>query len=279
MQLAFNADVTDDADAEELHAAAVPLLERAGRRRDVAILQLNRGVTHMVRGRWPAALAMFDLAADGFRRCGFVLGSLSTDANRGGLLLEQGHPARGGRAVRRRGSPGLRRREHPQGAVREGVGPPRTGLGRARPTGAIEGSSSASRRTATSVWHSEADGLDAYLVEVLVLDRALPGGEGARRQRCCPAWPPRSSEVVVLTTRRLAAVAKHFLGDPVALDELRHVLDAARADDCAIEIARCLQALELCSPTIDEAWAQEREERCRELGVTWMPPVTFARVD
>ena len=92
MQLAFNADVTDDPDAEELHAAAVPLLERAGRRRDVAILQLNRGVTHMVRGRWPAALAMFELAADGFRRCGFVLGSLSTDANRGGLLLEQGHP-------------------------------------------------------------------------------------------------------------------------------------------------------------------------------------------
>jgi hypothetical protein len=36
--------------------------------------------------------------------------------------------------------------------------------------------------------------------------------------------------------------------------------------------------LEQCSPTIDAAWAGEREERCRELGVEWLPPVTFAGV-
>ena len=65
-----------------------------------------------------------------------------------------------------------------------------------------------------------------------------------------------ADEVVVLTTRRLAAVAKHFMGDPGALDELRDVLDGARADECGIEIARCLQALELCSPAIDEGWAR-----------------------
>jgi hypothetical protein len=78
------------------------------------------------------------------------------------------------------------------------------------------------------------------------------------------AW--LSEEVNVFSTRRLATVAKHFTGDPGALEELGEVLDAARADGCGIEIARCLQALELCSPTIDEAWAGEREERCRELG-------------
>ena len=80
----------------------------------------------------------------------------------------------------------------------------------------------------------------------------------------------------MLTTRRLAAVAKHFVGDPGALDELRDVLDDARSDECGIEIARCLQALEVCSRELDESWAAEREQRCRELGVTWLPPVTFA---
>jgi class 3 adenylate cyclase/tetratricopeptide (TPR) repeat protein len=274
MQLAFNADVTDDPDTEDLHTAAVPLLERAGRRRDVAILQLNRGVTHMVRGRWPAALRMFELAADGFRRCGFVLGSLSTDANRGGLLLEQGHPeaaaALFGDVVRR---------AHAAGNTRKAVFA-RGSAHRARAwTGetdaAIDGLVECIEAHRDAGQSTEADGLSAYLVEVLVLagrfDEAIE--QAAVVLPRLAAW---ESEVVVLSTRRLVAVAKHLSGDPAGLDELGGVLDAARADDCGIEIARCLQALELCAPAVDAAWAGEREERCRELAVTWMPPVTFA---
>jgi hypothetical protein len=41
-----------------------------------------------------------------------------------------------------------------------------------------------------------------------------------------------SEEVNVFSTRRLATVAKHFTGDPGALEELGEVLDAARADGC-----------------------------------------------
>ena len=277
MQLAFNADESDDRDAEELHAAAVPLLERAGRRRDVAILQLNRGLTHMVHGRWPAALSMLDLAADGFRRCGFVLGSLSTDANRGGILLEQGHSAAAiellDDVVRRAYAAGNSRKARFAKASAH-----RARAWAGRTDGAIEGLVECIQAHRDAGLATEADGLSSYLVELLVLTGRFQEAE-EEADALLPRLTASSSEVVVLTTRRLAAVAKHFIGDPAALDELRRVLDGARADDCAIEIARCLQALELCSPTIDDGWAQEREERCRELGVTWMPPVTFARVD
>ena len=80
----------------------------------------------------------------------------------------------------------------------------------------------------------------------------------------------------MLTTLRLAAVSAHLAGDPGGLGELAQVLDVARDAKCAIEIARCLQALETCSTSVEEAWAEERADLCRQLQVTWMPPVTFA---
>ena len=36
-------------------------------------------------------------------------------------------------------------------------------------------------------------------------------------------------------------------------------------------------ALQACSPEVDGRWAREQAEWCAALGVTWMPPVTFAR--
>jgi hypothetical protein len=125
---------------------------------------------------------------------------------------------------------------------------------------------------------SEADDVDAYLVEVLVLAGRFDEAAD-RAASLLQRLGDRPAEVVVLTTRRLAAIAKHFMGDAAALDELRQVLDDARDDECAIEIARCLQALELLSPSVDEAWAEERERHCRALGVTWMPPITFAAAE
>ncbi len=277
MQLAFNADVSDDENAEALHATAVSLLEVAGRHRDVAILQLNRGVTHMVRGRWPAALAQFELAADGFRRCGFVLGSLSTDANRGGLLLEQGYPAAAAELfddVERRALAA----GNPRKALFARASAHRARAWKGETDPAIAGLVECIQAHRDAGLDAEADGLGAYLVEALV----LAGRFGEASEQASVVIPRltagSSEEVIVISTRRLATVAKHFTGDPGALEELGEVLDAARADGCGIEIARCLQALELCSPTIDEAWAGEREERCCELGVEWLPPVTFAGV-
>jgi class 3 adenylate cyclase/tetratricopeptide (TPR) repeat protein len=277
MQLAFNADLTDDPDVEELLAAAVPLLEQAGRRRDVGILHLNRGVTHMVRGRWPSALASFELAADEFRRCGFVLGSLSTDANRGGLLLEQGHPVVAAElfedVVRRASAAGNTRK-----ALFAAASAHRARAWAGETGAAIEGLVECIRAHREAGLTAEADGLGAYLVELLVLAGRF---DEANREAMVvlphlTAW--LSEEVVVLTTRRLAAVARYWTGDPTALDELHDVLAAARADECDIEIARCLQALELCSPVVDPEWARERATRCTALGVTWMPPVTFVRL-
>jgi class 3 adenylate cyclase/tetratricopeptide (TPR) repeat protein len=278
MQLAFNADLTDDPDVEELLAAAVPRLERAGRRRDVGILRLNRGVTHMVRGRWPAALASFELAADEFRRCGFVLGSLSTDANRGGLLLEQGHPVVAAElfeeVVRRALAAGNTRK-----ALFATASAHRARAWAGETDTAIEGLVECIQAHRDAGLAAEADAIGAYLVELLVLAGRF---EEADREATVvlphlAAWS--SQEVVVLTTRRLAAVARCLTGGPGALDELHEVLAAARADECDIEIARCLQALELCSPVVDPGWAHERAARCTELGVTWMPPVTFVRLD
>jgi class 3 adenylate cyclase/tetratricopeptide (TPR) repeat protein len=278
MQLAFNADVTDDADAEALLAIAVPLLERFGRSRDVAILQLNRGVTHMVRGRWPAAFHMFELAAEAFRRCGFILGSLSTDANRGGLLLEQGHPEAAASLFDE-----VVRRAYAAGNTRKALFA-RASAHRARAWAgktdvAIDGLVECIEAHRAAGQTAEADGLTTYLVEVLVLTGRFREAIDQAKLLFTrfAAWS--SEEVVVLSTRRLVAVAKHFTGEPGALQELHDVLAAARVEDCAIEIARCLQALELCSPVVDHRWAIEREERCRELGVIWMPPVTFAAVE
>jgi hypothetical protein len=107
--------------------------------------------------------------------------------------------------------------------------------------------------------HSEADDIESYLVEVLVLTGRFDEACG-RGKALLERLADRRSEVVVLTTRRLAAVAAHFTGDP-----------SARA-----EVARVLQALQACSSEVDPRWAREQAEWCEALGVTWMPPVMFA---
>jgi len=275
MQLTLNADQAGDPNVDELLAAAMPLLEQAGLHREIAILQVDRGITHMVHGRWGAALTLFDAAADGFRRCGFVLGSIVTDGNRGGLVLEMGQPVAAAElfeAVVRRA----------RAAGRQGTALFATGSAlRARAwTGeaetAVPGLEVCVGALEALGHRSEADDLEAYLVEVLVLAGRFDEACG-RAKALLERLADRSSEVVVLTTKRLAAVAAHFAGDPTARDEVARVLQAARDAECGIEIARGLQALQACSPEVDERWAREQAEWCAALGVTWMPPVTFAR--
>jgi hypothetical protein len=123
--------------------------------------------------------------------------------------------------------------------------------------------------------HSEADDIESYLVEVLVLTGRFDEACG-RGKALLERLADRRSEVVVLTTRRLAAVAAHFTGDPSARAEVARVLQAARDAECGIEISRGLQALQACSSEVDPRWAREQAEWCEALGVTWMPPVMFA---
>ena len=279
MQLAFNADLTDDQNVEELLATAVPLLEQAGRHRDVAILHLNRGVTHMVRGRWPAALSLFELAADGFRRCGFVLGSLSTDANRGGLLLEQGHPVVAAElfedVVRRAWAAG-------------------------NPRKALFATASAHRARA---WAGETDAAIEGLVECIQAHRDAGLDRRGGRARCLPRGTARArrplrarramqatvvlprlaawsaQEVVVLTTRRLAAVAEHC--DRRSRRARRAGRGARRGAGRRDATSRSPAASRRssCAPRRrPETWAGSASDRCTALGVTWMPPVTFVRL-
>ena len=184
MQLALNADLTDDPDVEDLIARAAPPLQRAGRRREVAILHLDRATTHMVRGRWDAAHDSFDLAADGFRRCGYVLGAISTDANRGGLLLEQGEPRRAAElfdAVARR----ARAAGHTRIALFASGSAHRARAWMGATNEAINGVAECVGKLQALAHHREADDVDAYLVEVLVLaghfDEAPPSGGCAAR--------------------------------------------------------------------------------------------------
>ena len=80
----------------------------------------------------------------------------------------------------------------------------------------------------------------------------------------------------MLTTRRLAAIASFLIDEPEALQGLELVLDDARAEECGIEIARCLHALRTCSSAVPDDWAMEEAAWRSTLGVVWMPPITFA---
>ncbi len=274
MQLALNADQTDDSDVEDLLAAAIPLLRRTGLHREIAILQLDRGITHMVHGRWEAAVSSFDSAADGFRRCGYVHGSIATDLNRGGLVLEMGQPAAAAELFE-----SVVRRARAAGKERAAL----FATGSAHRARAWTGDTDTAvpglvacvdAMAALGPW-SEIEDLDAYLIEVLVLSGRFDEACG-RAKALLERLADRPSEVVVLTTKRLAAVAAHFTGDPSARDEVARVLQAARDARCGIEIARGLQALQACSSEVDVRWERERHAWCEDLGVTWMPPVTFA---
>lgn len=273
MQLALNADDADDDGARALIDVAIPLLYGAGRIRDIALLQLNHGISQMIRGAWVEALAAFDAAMGGFLQCGYLIGLIATDINRGGLVLEQGDPAASlqmyATAVRRAKATGQHR------LARFASGSAFRARGwQGEVDQAIDG------LTEDIAWLNErghvaeALDLDCYLLEVLV----LAGRFGEARAMAVdlePRLADREGEVVVLTVRRLAAMAAHFEGAPEALTQLAEVLGDARRSGASIEIARCLAAQQELGVAEPDATA-EIARHCEELGVTWLPPSTFA---
>ena len=249
MQLALNADLDDDLGTDEQVRAAVTLLEDAQKFREVAILQLNRGVSHMIRGRWPAALAAFADAGSGCERCGFVLGVVTTDINRAGLLLEQGHLEQALEllevAVRRARAAG-----HDRLALFASGSAHRAGAWAGEVEAAVSGLTDDIDELRAHGNAGEADDLEAYLVEVLVL-----GGRFERARSLAGELllrlADREGEVVVLTTRRLAAIAEHALGGRGSIEELAVVLTDARKTGATIEIARTLEALSWCGARLE----------------------------
>jgi len=286
LQLALNADQAGDPDAPALAAQAFTLLGATRKRYEVGVLHANLAITHMVQGRWPAALEGFDAAAEAFERCGNVMGAFFNDMNRAALLAEQGHldeaSALMGHIRRRAKVARIDRMTSFVEATRiraecwvDASDPPLREM-----ENHIAQLAGAGHRT-------EVDTLRSYRLEVLLLAGRFDDAVDEAGPLLDSLLSDADGEVVVLTVQRIGALAR-LLADPGRitaaaegerpLAEIHEVLDRAREQGATIEVARCLQALEALSPEVDPAWAPERERICRELGVIWMPPITFAAV-
>ena len=181
----------------------MPLLEQAGLHREIAILQVDRGITHMVHGRWEAALAL--------RRRGRWIPALRLRPRFDRHRREPGRPrARDGparrrrRAVRGRGPAGPRGRPTGDRPVRDRVGPPRPGLDRRgrdrgpRPRGRASGrwrrSDTAARPTTSRPTSSRCSSWPAGSTRPVVGPRPCSSGSptGRPKSSCSrrSAWPP-----------------------------------------------------------------------------------------
>jgi tetratricopeptide (TPR) repeat protein len=272
MELALNADTAGDPAVGKLATEARRLLERAAKYHEIGILDLNLGVTLMVRGQWPLALASLKSAAEAFARCGGVLGGISTDANRGGILVEQGRLQEAIElytdVARRSRAAGHTRLVH----FAEGS------AARARAwMGDVDVAIGALTSSAAALdGHPECSYLRWYLVEALIL-----AGRFSEARTLTPAltreFAGRSrDQAVEVALRRLDAIAAHLDGVPDALDGIRQSIDLARQRRAPYEVVRGLHALEVLAPEPERAWAEERGRLSRGLGVTWLPPITLA---
>ena len=283
LQLALNADLTGASDADELAARAFTLLTATNKHYELAVLHGNLGITHMEHGRWPAALDEFDAAARELTISGNVLGAFSNDLSRGGILLEQGHVQAALELfedVGRRASAAqnLRKSAFARGSAARARGWAGDDSGRDELRGCIDVLDTAGHT-------SEADDLRAYLLELDVLFGSFHASLREGGPLLAELTAVAESQVVVLSVQRLVAIAEILAepaggvsgrdtGPPTA--GIQEVLDRARERGATIEVARSLQALEVLSRDVDPGWASERERICGELGVTWMPPTTFA---
>ncbi len=275
MQLALNADDAGDPaeEVEQLATSARALLEGAGKHYELGVLDVNLGVSQMVRGRWPRALVLFESAAASYTRCGAVLGAVYTQVNSGGILAEQGHlddaldqfvsVARRARAAEQ-----VRLEQFASGSAARA----RAWLGDAHE--AIASLTPLIEALDEAGHVDEAVYLRWYRAESLVLAGRYPDAiDETGALLAVVADRPRDTAVGAALTR-LAAVASCLLGKPGAQDDLRASLEMARELDATYEVVRALQALEALVPEPDPAWREEREQLCALLGVVRLPPIT-----
>ena len=274
LQLALNADAAGDpADVvEQLAASARSMLEGAGKHYEVGVLDLNLGVSLMVHSRWPRALAALESAAASFTRSGGVLGALSTDANRGGILVEQGRLDEAldlfDTVVRRARAAQLSRIEQfASGSAARA----RAWLGDA--DGAIASLTPLIAALGAAVGVDEALYLRWYRAESLVLAGRFAEAVEDIGDLLAAIGDRPGDTAVAAALARLSAIASFFLGEPGAQDDLRAALDMARDLDATYEVVRGLHALESLVSEPDPAWRKEREQLCELLGVVRLPPV------
>jgi class 3 adenylate cyclase/tetratricopeptide (TPR) repeat protein len=274
MQLALNADMSGDPAVGRLAATARRLLERSAQHHEVGILDLNLGLTLMVKGQWPLALALFESAAHAFTRCGGVLGGISTDANRGGILVEQGRLEEAialyADVARRSRAAGHPRLVH----FAEGSAARARGW-----LGDVDSAITSLTSGATALeGHPECGYLRWYLVEALILAERFDEARALIPALIREFAAHTRDQAVEVSLLRLDAIAAHLSGDPDALDGIRDAVELARQRRAPYDVVRGLHALELLDTRPDPAWTAERGRLCRDLGVTWLPPITLAQV-
>ena len=277
LQLTLNADQDGDPpeEVDRLAAEARQLLETSGMHYELGVLEVNLGLSLMVRARWPLALEAFERSASAFNRSGTVLGVLYTDANRGGILIEQGRLDEAGalfEAVVRRARAAEQQRvgwfaagsaaraKALAGPDRPARSPPSPRWPRRWRPPARSGRSTTSAGTGPRRSSSPAASTRPATTPAPC---STSSTTGPRTRRSAPRWPDST------------AVAAHLQGEPGALADLQASVDVARQLDATYEVVRGLQALEALVPDPDPAWATERERLSAELGVIWLPPITF----
>jgi len=276
LQLALNADLAGDPadEVERLAGEARTLLVAAGQHYEIGVLELNMGVSLMVRSRWPRALAAFEAAAEAFNRCGAVLGALMTDVNRGGILVEQGRldEAFGlfESVVRR-----ARAAEHGRVGHFANGSAARARAWQGDTESAIEALTSFTTALDEAGHSRETTYLRWYRTEALVLAGRFDEARDDAGTLLGELVDLPEDQAVGAALTRLAAIAAHLQGEPGAIEDIRASLALARDLDATYEIVRALQALEALAPETDPAWSEERERLSAELGVIWLPPISF----
>jgi tetratricopeptide (TPR) repeat protein len=283
LQLAIDADLAGRDDAPSLAADALALLTAEGMHYEQGLLHGNLGVTLMEHGDWIGALSRFEAADEGFARSGNLFGRTLNDLNRAAICLEQGHLVEAADLLedsrRRARIADTERIVHfaagSLGRARAWQGDPDRGVRELRPAvEALDGLGQAHL----------ADTLRSYLAEVLLLGGRLEEA-AAEAGALGPSLRHHSAgQVVELTVERIRVLADALADTPrrdgsptdPARRAVEDLLGRARSAGAAIEVARCLQALDLLDGATDPLRLMERQAVCDSLGVVWMPPVVFA---
>ena len=264
LQLALNADQDGDPpeEVDRLANDARRLLDASGKHYEVGVLEVNMGLGLMVRARWPRALQAFEASAAAFNRCGAVLGALITDANRGGILIEQGRLdeafALFDALVRRaRAAEQVRVGQFAAGSAARA----RAWIGDT--DAAITSLASLTRALEEAGHDREAHYLRWYRTEALVLAGRFDEARDDAAALLDELVDRPDDQAIGAALARLMAIAAHLQGEAQALDEIRAALDLARELEATYEIVRALQALEALAPEPDAAWAEERDAPVR----------------
>ena len=258
---------------QEYGVLAVELLEPRGPTVELGTVLGSLGLARMFVGDWTEALACYERAARIFELCGHVVGRLSTEINRLGIVVEQGHLKKALDTI-------------------DDLGPASTSAprwfsqfllatrGRAIAFGGQPDMGARTIRTALRGMRENAPeriiaDTECYLLEALVLNGntvpalRLGGSLVATLDRVAP------NQVVAISARRLLAVAHYQNQSRNPYAELEDSLRLARETGAFIEVARTLGVMssinEARGDEVPSAWDRERSAILASHGVVFEP--------